>query len=116
MDEMLTARVYAKADEQGRLIALEGELTLPADLTGWTLISRGEPTYERLHAQTAWLPEPIIDEDGVCNYRLDGVVISGRSEEDKAADRPAPVPTDLERIEAQVLFTALITDTLITEV
>lgn len=115
MEEMESARVYAKADEQGRLIALEGELTLPEDLTGWVLISRGEPTYERLHAQTAWLPLPVIDDDGVCNYRLDGALISERSEEEKAADRPAPVPTDLERIEAQVLFTALMTDTLITE-
>lgn len=110
-----TARVFARKDEQGRLVRLEGELTLPADLAGWILIEEGEPTYERNHAQTGYLPQPLFNDDGVANYKLEGKEIIERTEEEKAADKPAPVPTDLERLEAQILYTALMTDTIIPE-
>lgn len=111
-----TARVFALKDEQGRLVRLEGELTLPESLVGWILIEEGEPTYKRNHAQTAFLPQPLFDDDGVANYKLEGKEILERTEEEKAADRPAPEPTELERLEAQVIYTALMTDTLIEEV
>ena len=32
------SRVYILTDEAGRVLRLEGEYSLPADLTGWTLI------------------------------------------------------------------------------
>lgn len=116
MDNEITARVFALADAQGRLIRLEGELTLPSKLSGWVLIDEGEWTYKRAHAQTNWLPKPIMEEDGIYNYKLEGTEILERTDEEKDADRPAPQPTALEALEAQVLYTALMTDTLIEEV
>ena len=35
------SRVYVQTDETGRVLRLEGEYSLPADLTGWTKIDEG---------------------------------------------------------------------------
>lgn len=61
----------------------------------------------------------IMDERGVYRYKLvDGKPVE-RTQEEMDADyaaRPAPEATQLDRIEAQALYTALMTDTLIEEV
>lgn len=54
-------------------------------------------------------------EDGIAKYKyVDGEVVE-RTEEEIEADRVEVVeePTQLDRIESQVLYTALMTDTLI---
>ena len=35
--------VYVQTDSESRVLRMEGQYTLPADLTGWTLIEEGEP-------------------------------------------------------------------------
>lgn len=67
------------------------------------------------HAQNNYLPKPLYDERGICRYKLvDGKPIE-RAQEEIDADyvEPEVVPTQLDRIEAQVTYTAMITDTLL---
>ena len=53
--------------------------------------------------------------DGCANYKLaDGAPVE-RTDAEKAAEiaaRPAPDPTPLDRVEAQVTYTAMMTDTI----
>ena len=69
------SRVYILADEAGRVLRLEGEYSLPADLTGWTLIEEG-PACDRLNlAQSHFLDGPLYDYQGRPRYRWDGVAL-----------------------------------------
>ena len=59
------------------------------------------------------------EENGVPLYRYKGGVIVERTAEDIAADIsaiPAPAPTEDERRDAQIFYTAMMTDTLLEEV
>lgn len=58
-------------------------------------------------------------EDGIPLYKWDGEWVVRRSAEEIAADReavPAPPPNQIDRLEAQATYTAMITDTLLLEV
>lgn len=69
------SRVYILTDETGRVLRLEGEYSLPADLTGWTLIEEG-PACDRLNlAQSHYLNGPLYDYQGRPRYRWDGVAL-----------------------------------------
>lgn len=64
-----------------------------------------------------WEENPtLFDRNGIPLYKLvDGQVME-RTEDELLADRqaiPAPAPTATERLEAQVTYTAMMTDTLI---
>ena len=73
--ELPKSRVYILADEAGRVLRLEGEYSLPADLTGWTLIEEG-PACDRLNlAQSHYLNSPLYDYQGRPRYRWDGVAL-----------------------------------------
>lgn len=69
------SRVYILTDEAGRVLRLEGEYSLPADLDGWTLIEEG-PACDRLNlAQSHYLNGPLYDYQGRPRYRWDGVAL-----------------------------------------
>lgn len=69
------SRVYILMDEAGRVLRLEGEYSLPADLTGWILIEEG-PACDRLNlAQSHYLNGPLYDYQGRPRYRWDGVAL-----------------------------------------
>lgn len=69
------SRVYILTDEAGRVLRLEGEYSLPADLTGWILIEEG-PACDRLNlAQSHYLDGPLYDYQGRPRYRWDGVAL-----------------------------------------
>ena len=69
------SRVYILTDEAGRVLRLEGEYSLPADLTGWTLIEEG-PACDRLNlAQSHYLNGPLYDYQGRPRYRWNGVAL-----------------------------------------
>ena len=62
---------------------------------------------------------PLFEEHGIPLYRYKGGVIEHRTAEDIAADIsaiPAPAPTEDERRDAQIFYTAMMTDTLLEEV
>lgn len=67
MEEM-KSRVYILTDENDNVIRIEGEYTLPEDLTGWILVDEGEPSDRYNLAQTHYLDKPIINDEGEYNY------------------------------------------------
>lgn len=86
------SRVYVLVDAQGRITRLEGEYTLPADLTGWVKIDEGYGDAFNL-AQTHYLPKPLYTEHGVMRYKLaDGKVVERTSEEIEADKAKLPKP------------------------
>lgn len=116
MDEK--SRVYILTDDENRITRLEGEYTLPSDLVGWILVEEGEPCDRLNLAQTHYLDKPIFEDHGVPIYKFENGEILERAAEEIEADIPpvAVEPTQLDRIEAQTIWTALMTDTLIEEV
>lgn len=83
-----TRKVYVQADETGRVLAI-GSSAFLRDLTGWVLIDEGEGDRYH-HAQGNYMPLPILDERGVCRYKLvDGAVVE-RSAEEMGADYTEP--------------------------
>ncbi len=121
MDENeMKSRVYVRTDERGRIVQIEGEYSLDnlGGLDGQNihLIDEGAPCNRLNHAQNIYLEGPLFTEDGIARYKLvDGQVVP-RTEAEITADRaaiPEPPPTAQERMEAQVTYTAMMTDTLL---
>lgn len=91
--------VYVKTDDKGRITAVNSREFI-ADTTGWTRIDEG--CGDRFHhAQAHYLPLPLFDERGICRYRLDGITVVERTQEEMDADyTPMDIQTDGERITA----------------
>lgn len=115
------SRVYILTDEAGRVLRLEGEYSLPADLTGWTLIEEGAPCDRLNLAQSHYLPKPLLTEDGLCRYKLaDGEIVE-RSEEELEAEReelpePETAPEENAALKAQLASLQDTVDTLVLDV
>ena len=93
--------VYVRTDDAGRITSINSSAFL-ADVTGWTEIDSGYGDNYH-HAQGNYFDKPLYDERGICRYKLvDGKPVE-RTQEEMDADytaRPAPPPTDKERITA----------------
>lgn len=88
------SRVYVLTDAQGRITRIEGEYTLPADLTDWVLVEEGAPCDRLNLAQTHYLDKPLYTLDGVMRYKLEGGKVVERTAEEIEADKaklPKPV-------------------------
>lgn len=106
--------VYVRADEAGRIVEINSSAFL-ADTAGWTAIDEGYSDKYH-HAQGNYFPLPLYGTDGCANYKLADGTPALRTEAEKAAEiaaRPAPEPTPLDRVEAQVAYTAMMTDTML---
>ena len=93
------SRVYVQTDSESRVLRLEGEYSLPADLTGWTKIDEGFGDKYAL-AQSHYLDKPLYD-GAVPRYKLvDGKAVERTAEEIEAdkAKLPKPAPTTTERV------------------
>lgn len=85
------SRVFVQTDEIGRVLRLEGEYSLPADLTGWTKIDEGYGDRFAL-AQSHYLALPLYD-GAVPRYKLvDGVLVERTAEEIEADKAKLPKP------------------------
>ena len=107
--------VYVKTNSSGYITAVNSSAFL-TDTTGWTEIDSGcGDKYH--HAQGNYFPLPIISDGGDCRYKLaDGKPVECTAEEiaqQEEALKPVDEPTQDDRIEAQVMYTALMTDTLL---
>lgn len=112
------SRVYALLDEHNSILRIEGEYTLPVDLSDWVLIDEGEPCDKRNLAQTHFIEGSLFEEHGIPLYKVENGEVVRRTdamiEEDIAnVVEHVAEPTQLDRIEAQAMFTALMTDTLL---
>lgn len=77
------SRVYVLLDSESRVLRLEGEYSLPADLAGWIKIDEGYGDRFSL-AQSHYLDKPLYD-GAVLRYKLvDGKVVERTAEEIEA--------------------------------
>ena len=110
------SKVYARVNGNGYITRIDGGYTTPEDLTGWVLIDEGEGDRYNL-CQSHYLPETLTTDSGAYRYRVaDGQIVECTAEEiaaQEAAMLPEPTATDADRMEAQVMYTALMTDTLL---
>ncbi len=110
--------VYVKANSNSYITAVNSSAFL-VDVIGWTEIDSGYGDKYH-HAQGNYFPETIMTMGGAYRYKLvDGKVVECTEAEIKAqeeANRKSVEPTQLDRVEAQVTYTAIMTDTLIPEV
>lgn len=111
--------VYGKIEENRiTFLALASELDEQEIAAhGWQVLGSAETDEERaLVFSGTWLGGPLFDAQGCANYKLaDGAPVE-RTDAEKAAEiavRPAPEPTPLDRVEAQITYTAMITDTML---
>ena len=118
MEFEMKSHVYIRTDEQGRITRCEGEYTLPSDLTDWILIEEGAPCDRLNLAQSHYFDGGLYTQDGLPRYKYENNTVILRTEAELSTDRaniPEPAPTQLDRVEAQVTYTAMVTDTLLEE-
>lgn len=107
---------YITIDDQGRVTAGWSDGPRPDKDTAGAICINEQGGYQfRLFPDGEENPA-LWDMDGIPLYRWDGEKVIPRAEEEIAADRaaiPAPGPTEAQRLEAQVAYTAMMTDTLL---
>ena len=120
MEEIsMKSKVYIKFDSQNRITHCDGGYTIDniENFDEWTLIDEGEGDRYNL-CQSNYFDGGLYTDDGILRWKyVDGECVL-RSDDELASDRttvPAPTPTQLDRIEAQVMYTALMTDSLLEE-
>lgn len=68
------------------------------------------------HAQSQYLDKELVDEYGRYNYKfVEGKVVEVAEEEKPTIKEPEQQATAQDKIEAQVMYTAMMTDTLLEE-
>ena len=115
MTEIMVSRVYVLTDQRGCITRIEGEYSLPVDLTGRVLVDQGAPCDRLNLAQSHYLDGGLYTDDGILRWKLADGACALRSDEEIATDLaalPAPAPSQMDRLEAQVTYTAMMTDTL----
>ena len=104
MFEMPKSRVYILLDEKERIVRIEGEYSLPPDLTGWVQIDEGYGDRFSL-AQSHYLDGGLYTMQGIPRYKYEGGACVLRSDAEIAEDvanlpPPAPVePTSAEAVQ-----------------
>ena len=89
---------------------------MPSDLTNWILIDEGYGDRYNL-AQSHYLEKGLTTEDGIYQYKYVNETVTERTDEEIEADRQSIpyVPSEMEVLESQVYYTAMMTDTLLEE-
>lgn len=107
---------YVTVDDQGRVTDGWSDGPFPGkDATGAVCITQQGGYQFRLTSAGEENPA-LYTREGIPLYKLADGQVTARTAEELAADRaamPAPAPTAQEKLEAQVTYTAMITDTLI---
>lgn len=112
--EIQKSKVYILLDEKDRIVRIEGEYSLPSDLTGWVQIDEGYGDRFSL-AQSHYLDGGLYTMQGIPRYKYADCACVLRSEAEIAEDvaaLPKPQPSQLDRVEAQATYTAMMTDTM----
>lgn len=116
MDEIYNKH-YINVDEQGRILDGWSDGPHPErQLTDQTQILTDQGGYQFRLQPGGEENSALWDMDGIPLYKWEDGQVVPRTEEEISADRaaiPAPPPTAQERIEAQVTYTAMMTDTLL---
>lgn len=109
-------RVYINKDSKNNITSINSEIFLSEEEIQ-TMIEIDKGQGDRYaHAQSQYLEKGLLDEHGRYNYKFVGGKVVEVAEEDKPTiEEPKAVPTEQDKIEAQVMYTALMTDTLLEE-
>ena len=107
-------RVYINKDSENNITSINSEIFLSKEeMSTMTEIDKGKGD-KYAHAQGLYLDKGLVDEHGRYNYKyVDGKVIEvAEADKPKVVD-PEQQATAQDKIEAQVMYTALMTDTLL---
>ena len=109
-------KVYIKLDSDNNITFINSELFLSQEeKANMTLIDEGEGD-KYAHAQSQYLEKGLVDEHGRYNYKfVEGKVVEVSEDEKPKVAKPEQQATAQDKIEAQVMYTALMTDTLLEE-
>ena len=110
------SKVYIKLDSQNRIIQCEGGYTeFNIDrIEDWIKIDEGYGDKYNL-CQAHYFEKGLYTDEGLYRYKYINNKIIERTADELAAEIVPQTPSQLDRIEAQVMYTALLTDSLIEE-
>lgn len=111
---MEKSKVYIKTDAAGRITSCDGGCTTPKDLTGWIKIDDGTGDRYNL-CQSHYFDGGLYTMEGIPRYKYADGKCSLRTNAEIEADRAAiqAAPSQLDSIEAQAAYTAMMTNTLL---
>lgn len=109
-------KVYIELNEDKQITSINSEIFLSnEEMHAMTNIDEGEGD-KYAHAQSQYLEKGLIDKYGRYNYKyVEGKVIEVAEGDKPKIDIPEQQATAQDKIEAQVMYTALVTDTLLEE-
>jgi hypothetical protein len=109
-------KVYVKLNEDKCITLIDSEIFLTnEEIQTMTEIDKGQGD-KYAHAQSQYLEKGLIDEHGRYNYKFtEGKIVEISEDEKSEIVQPEQQATAQDKIEAQVMYTALMTDTLLEE-
>lgn len=108
-------KVYVSLQD-GYITSINSEIFLSEEeMSTMTEIDQGQGD-KYAHAQSQYLDKELVDEYGRYNYIfVDGKVVEVAEGEKPTIKEPEQQATAQDKIEAQVMYTAMMTDTLLEE-
>ena len=108
-------KVYVSLQD-GYVTSINSDIFLSQEeMDSMTEIDNGQGD-KYAHAQSQYLEKGLVDKQGRYNYKfVDGKVVEAAEEEKPTIKKPEQQATAQDKIEAQVMYTALMTDTLLEE-
>lgn len=108
-------KVYVSLSD-GYITSINSEIFLSQDeIQTMTEIDKGQGD-KYAHAQSQYLEKGLVDDHGRYNYKfVEGKVAEVAEAEKPTIKEPEQQATAQDKIEAQVMYTALMTDTLLEE-
>lgn len=109
-------KVYVKLNEDKCITSINSEIFLSnEEMQAMKNIDEGEGD-KYVHAQSQYLEKGLIDKYGRYNYKFtEGKIVEISEDEKSEIVQPEQQATAQDKIEAQVMYTALMTDTLLEE-
>ena len=106
-------KVYVSLQD-GYITSINSEIFLSEEeMSIMTEIDKGKGD-KYAHAQGLYLEKGLVDEHGRYNYKfVEGKVVEVAEEEKPTIKEPEQQATAQDKIEAQVMYTAMMTDTLL---
>lgn len=108
-------KVYVSLQD-GYITSINSEIFLSEEeISTMTKIDQGQGD-RYAHAQSQYLDKELVDEQGRYNYKfLEGKIVEVAEGEKPTIKEPEQQATAQDKIEAQVMYTAMMTDTLLEE-
>lgn len=113
---MEITRVFVAIDTNDYITSINSEIFLSQEeMDAMVEIDKGQGD-KYAHAQSQYLEKGLVDEHGRYNYRfVEGKVVEIAEADKPTIKEPEQQATAQDKIEAQVMYTALMTDTLLEE-